>query len=307
MFLAIDIKGNRVFIDDAKRGVNYYCPDCNTQLIVKKGPKKIHHFAHKCELENNKRECAYHSRKNKMTDWHKGWQGFFSKECVEYILEYNGKKRIADVLINNVVFEFQHSDITLNEFRDRNIFYNSLGYKVIWIFDMIKEFKENSITKNVYSTNNEYEWPFPKKLFKEINLETENCDLYFDFNGNFNFNELCKVISYYKGFRYFFGDFYGINIDNLYEYKINPAKEYVKHELKKEVTDEYNNYGKSQSFTYNVNLIEKKKDIRKEITVVSKMIGYQCDHCNKREIYKFKSDNAVFLACAACGCLHNDK
>ena len=45
----------------------------------------------------------------------------------------DGQKHRADVLIEDkkVVYEFQHSSLSAEEFEDRNSFYNSLGYKVI--------------------------------------------------------------------------------------------------------------------------------------------------------------------------------
>lgn len=72
-----------------------------------------------------------------MSEWHKNWQLLFPKECREKMLKRGNVKHIADVLINNYVIEFQHTKIELDEFLDRNKFYTSFGYKLIWIFDYI--------------------------------------------------------------------------------------------------------------------------------------------------------------------------
>ena len=40
-----------------------------------------------------------------------------------------------------VVYEFQHSPLSPEELDDRNAFYNSLGYKVIWIFDLFDQYE----------------------------------------------------------------------------------------------------------------------------------------------------------------------
>ena len=75
------------------------------------------------------------------------WQDCFPIEKQEVILESEGKKHIADVLIEDhkTVIEFQHSKLLIDEFRDRNSFYKSLGYKVIWIFDRIGDSFEDKI------------------------------------------------------------------------------------------------------------------------------------------------------------------
>ncbi len=48
---ALDRDSNLVSIKDAQRGqTNLYCPYCGEELIVKKGQKKKHHFAHSHQI-----------------------------------------------------------------------------------------------------------------------------------------------------------------------------------------------------------------------------------------------------------------
>jgi competence CoiA-like predicted nuclease len=43
------------------------------------------------------------------------------------------------------VVEFQHSSMTLDEFTQRNDFYTSLGYRVVWVFDTCKAFDNKKL------------------------------------------------------------------------------------------------------------------------------------------------------------------
>ena len=130
MFVAKDKEGNRVTIEEAARGGEYFCPLCGGRVIVKaKGSEAVReHFAHK-----NKGECD--SWRHDMSEWHRAWQNCFPKECREVVVQSDGVKHIADVLINKTVIEFQHSPITAEEIAKRNRFYTECGYKVVWVFD----------------------------------------------------------------------------------------------------------------------------------------------------------------------------
>lgn len=66
----------------------------------------------------------------------KTMQEQFPIECREVVMKHNGEIHRADVFKDGVVVEFQHSPITPQEFRERNTFYNTLGYKVAWVFDV---------------------------------------------------------------------------------------------------------------------------------------------------------------------------
>ena len=76
-----------------------------------------------------------------MSEWHRAWQEKFPEECREVVVEKNGVKHRADVLINNTVIEFQHSPITNEEILERNNFYLSCGYPVVWVFDATDKIK----------------------------------------------------------------------------------------------------------------------------------------------------------------------
>ena len=132
MQYAIDKQGRRVHIDSATRGEKYTCPFCHGEMIVKRGDVYAHHFAHK-----SKELCDPWYSDNK-GEWHRAMQAKFPTECQEARVTSKDNPKyfhIADVLIDNIVIEFQHSPMTNRVFEERSMFYLKEGYQVTWIFD----------------------------------------------------------------------------------------------------------------------------------------------------------------------------
>ena len=73
---AIDDLGILTKIDDATRGIDYYCPACNMPVIVRKGDIKIHHFVHKasdfCSQETVIHKTAKMLFQKLVSDWKNG-------------------------------------------------------------------------------------------------------------------------------------------------------------------------------------------------------------------------------------------
>ena len=158
MFVAKDINGNRIDIDSVNNEVDYYCPICDSKLIAKtKGKIRVPHFAHE-----NGSECdSWHYD---MSEWHREWQKCFPVDNREVVVENNGTKHRADVLINNTVVEFQHSKISREEFNTRNIFYKYSGYNVIWLFDLQEYFEDERISVS-YDLDYKYFWKWAPHTF----------------------------------------------------------------------------------------------------------------------------------------------
>ena len=132
MIRANDKNGESILIGDTIKGEEYFCPTCGKPLIIKaKDPDAAvrPYFSHRPNTH-----CT-DNWKYDMSEWHRAWQEKFPKQCREIVLENNGIKHRADVLINNTVIEFQHSPITHEEILERNKFYLSCGYPVVWVFD----------------------------------------------------------------------------------------------------------------------------------------------------------------------------
>lgn len=123
MFVARDTEGTLIWADEANKQTDYFCPVCSGKLILRAGEVNAHHFAHEAGA------CPDHWHYD-MSDWHKTMQEQFPIECREVVMKHNGEIHRADIFKDGVVVEFQHSPITPQEFRERNTFYNTLGYKV---------------------------------------------------------------------------------------------------------------------------------------------------------------------------------
>lgn len=164
VFIAKDKEGNDIAIEEAVRGGEYFCPNCGGAVIVKaKSSEAVKgHFAHK-----NKAECD--SWNYDMSEWHRAWQNSFPKECQEVVVQKDGIKHRADVLINNTVIEFQHSPITAEEIAERNRFYTECGLKVVWVFDAegkIKNKNESAATLDpLFCAETDLCWKRPKREF----------------------------------------------------------------------------------------------------------------------------------------------
>ncbi len=150
MLKAFNNKKEIISIKDALSTEKYYCPLCDEALILKKGLKRRHHFAHKpngmCSESKYADKC----------EWHFKWQERFPDENIEVLkIDDDGKKHIADALVNNIEIEFQHSYMPYEEFNDRNEFYSKLGYHIIWVFD------GNDVFNNGYNGG---PFPFSKRF-----------------------------------------------------------------------------------------------------------------------------------------------
>ena len=173
MIFAIDKEGKRIHINRTYVNYDYFCPVCGEKLVLRKGNIRRHHFAH-----HSSTECT-DSWHYDMSEWHQEWQEKFPLDCQEVVMEFNGKKHRADVFINNTVIEFQHSPLSSEEFDERNEFYTSLGYKVIWIFDLNREYDEDKIYGHE-DKNDIYIWKHPRRTFKNFDIKNKNVSLYFE-------------------------------------------------------------------------------------------------------------------------------
>ena len=63
----------------------------------------------------------------------------------------------------------------------RNAFYNSLGYKVVWLFDFMEQYNSDRISP-INEMCTEYKWRVPRKTFNTLkDLKNKNIVLYFQF------------------------------------------------------------------------------------------------------------------------------
>ena len=113
MFTALTKGKKRISIEEAIPGEEYVCPVCGNPVFVKAAESKNvrTHFAHK------RNSPCLDNWKHDMSDWHYEWQKKFPLVNREVVVENEGAKHRADVLINDTVIEFQHSPINKRNWR----------------------------------------------------------------------------------------------------------------------------------------------------------------------------------------------
>lgn len=178
MRFAYDKNKNRIHINQAHIKEQYY-DEFEDEVIQKRGNIRVEHFAHK----SNSQFMCYDGWHYDMSYWHCNWQDKFPSEMQEVVRKSKGKIHRADVLIEEkkLVIEFQYSSLSAEEFKDRNEFYNDLGYKVIWIFDVSNDYWEGKIKEHERKPN-VFVWNRPKSTFDNLEAISEN-SIYLQFQN----------------------------------------------------------------------------------------------------------------------------
>lgn len=192
MFYAHDNFRNRVNINDAIEGNDYYCPCCHGKLILKKGLVNQWHFAHKTKVHC---DDWY-----EMSEWHKRWQEQFPEQFREVVLAEDGEKHRADIKVGNLVIEFQKSPLKCQDFRKRSMFYGK-NNNLVWVFNVMDK-SIGDITKypkNPYERLYEWKWAYK---FGNLHIPS-NVDLFFQIGENTIIAHMRN--KYNKGFKYFIG------------------------------------------------------------------------------------------------------
>ncbi len=196
MYIALNDNNERIDIDHVEAGKKYYCPVCHEPLLIRKGQIKKHHFAHLRDTE-----CT-DSWKHDMTEWHFSWQECFPVENREIIMRIGGAIHRTDVFIEGTVIEFQHSPMSPEEFKERNDFYNSLGHKVVWVFDLIEEYNKGRIKYSEYNGFIDFEWNTwlvpnrhkgKEKVFKKYDIINGQIEVFLQINDKENEKAMVHV------------------------------------------------------------------------------------------------------------------
>jgi len=160
--IAYDDNGKIINIDNYNNQ-NIYCINKHKLCFVNCENRKKH-FRHIEEI---------HDYNN---IWHKSFQDNFENIEVYYNKKDNSiSSRKADILLNNMVIELQHSNILLEEVNNRNYDYGLYNLTVLWIIDgnssiIVKELKETYLL--TFKSNL---WKFESFLDCEyIYLDIEN-------------------------------------------------------------------------------------------------------------------------------------
>lgn len=175
------------------------CKYCDGILIGKKGQIKAHHFSHK-----NKEICD-NWIENK-SQWHIEWQNLFPIKNQEIVINKEGVKHIADIQIENLIIEIQHSYINKENIKARENFYENM----IWIVDG--------------NGNKSKKGNLKGKIYKICNVN-ENLELYKSKKQWFRYTKKKTYINssnkLYEVYKYLDNDYYllkKVNINDIINY-----------------------------------------------------------------------------------------
>lgn len=136
MLIAINSDNIRCFSVETERTKNvFYCPDCKQLVILKKGCKKIHHFAHKKNSDcANKGESEAHMTAK--YDLYRALKA--NKQFSKVEMERNlGSVRPDVSCVKNgktyIAIEIQCSNISVDLINHRMSEYRDKGIYVIWV------------------------------------------------------------------------------------------------------------------------------------------------------------------------------
>lgn len=130
MFVALDDNGDRLHAWDAGRDQRCTCPECQTDVVVKRGRIVVPHFAHRPDSG-----CVYgigESERHHEMKWQVGTM--FAEKKVRYEVRFAPLRR-ADLVVGRWVVECQSSPLSIEEWEARTTFYNAAGSAVLWMWD----------------------------------------------------------------------------------------------------------------------------------------------------------------------------
>lgn len=242
MFVAVDKEGNRVYASaDTDRSIGCFCPVCGGEVRLRAGSVNVAHFAHVSSCTDDFTAD--------MSEWHRAWQELFPKGNREVVITHGEEKHRADVLCYGTVIEFQHSPISASEFRKRNSFYTSAGYRVLWVFDVLELFEGYDSSGRMYVTGDvntrwgdsgtKFRWKYPfKSLDGFLPQDEKRIDIFFhtgDFGENPKDEEddcsIEKVTWVNDEFEPLWGVFHSLN---KYCFNFYELKEWLKQRWEKE-------------------------------------------------------------------------
>jgi competence CoiA-like predicted nuclease len=144
MLQATDQNQNQILSWEANRDDNYFCPGCKEQVVYKSGVIVCAHFAHRPNSL-----CSFATGEGARHEEMKYQISRYIKEPMQVSLEVPfGKEHRADMVITSgrdrLVVECQASAISIPNWEERNRYYNSKGYPVLWVWDLDRVGVEDS-------------------------------------------------------------------------------------------------------------------------------------------------------------------
>lgn len=145
IYIANDEYGTQILAHDAVKNGRYFCPVCDTPVVLKAGSVKVPHFSHhhilQCSRYLYKRESLLHLKLKH--DLYLQLAVYYDT-AMEYYLE--SIEQIPDLLVDHrLALEIQLSRISPELILSRTRGYSKLGMQVIWLLDEKKLKQEGEL------------------------------------------------------------------------------------------------------------------------------------------------------------------
>ena len=149
----------KISINDAVKGEEYFCPGCKKRLFVVTPKYKRAYFSH------YKNESCIDYWKYDDTEWSDRMKSRFNINDVETPVEINKELHHIDINIKNrLAIMLQTGTIHASTLREKTGFILGTGYKVLWLFNFEEMYKAGKITENYWNKN--MTWNVPSRMFE---------------------------------------------------------------------------------------------------------------------------------------------
>ncbi|MCI0682373.1 MAG: hypothetical protein L0Y71_09730 [Gemmataceae bacterium] len=143
MMQAVDIETGRMITgDEARRAGRYLCPECRAIVGLRSGLRKIAHFAHfsttRCALS------APESPRHRALKWL--CRKLFAPLPVVWEAPL-GERRVDALVNGQFAVECQASPLAAQEWRERTRHHWRLGYPVLWLWDVKRLCRRNTLAE----------------------------------------------------------------------------------------------------------------------------------------------------------------
>lgn len=141
MLVALNTSSNRVVATDAVRSERYVCPACGESVVLKKGTRVVHHFAHRPHSD-----CGFAGETMRHLEMKlRAFEGFERMQPdLERVMCGGARRADVSVVVNGrqIAIECQQSSITIEELKQRITDYQG---RVIWIVDAPRFFGNDGV------------------------------------------------------------------------------------------------------------------------------------------------------------------
>jgi competence CoiA-like predicted nuclease len=195
-----------------KSGGDYFCPECECQVIVRKPSKKIDHFAHKSGSNCAMGGESFQHMKTKLSIFKD-----YTKMGFECRMEHKIGSRRTDIAIcirgKWIAVEVQLSPIKLDELIERTINHTKNNFYTIWVVQLADALDE-------IDNGDEYK---VRKFQRDIHDEIHDGAL-FQYVGNGEFSMVHLMGYRYETMKKHYVSFRNYRLDEMWGYTTDDYK-----------------------------------------------------------------------------------